>query len=644
MKKEDETKDKNETKALSIKDDPLMTSFINSSKSGGLYIPPYRMEKLIEAIREKNDPSSIEYQKMMWELLKKSLNGIINKVNTSNIQNIIYELFNENLIRGKGLLVRSITKAQMTSPKFTEVYAAVISVINTRLPDIGNLTLQRYLISFKKAYKRNNKIQCVATTKMLAHLINQSVNEYVLAFEILELLLTNATDDSIELACNFILECGQFLTEQNVNLLNMIFESLRKLLQEGNVDQRIQYIIENLFEERKKNFVDHPAIIPELDLVNDDDKIIHRLSLESDLNGEDSLDVFKYDDKYEEHENIWTVLQKEILGEKEEEAETNSNNNEKAITELITTEKEPKNEEEEEEEEDIDNNNKIIDLNENDLIKLRKVIYLTIISSVDFQECCHKLLKLNMKEGQEMELVNMIIECCIQERSYPRFFGLLAERLCIINEIFKHNFEMQFENQYIKVHRFETNKLRNLAKLFAHLLYTNAIDWSVFRIIKLTEEDTTASSRIFCKIIFQELAEYMGLEKLNDKLQEHAEDDFSGLFCRDNPKNTRFCINFFTSIGLGALTQDLREFLANAEKMIKDQEESKELIPIHQGKDESDSESSSSSSISESSVSSKSSYSSKESYSEKKRSRSRSRHHSRSHHISHSKHEKKYRK
>lgn len=614
---------------LSIKDDPLMSSFINSSKSGGLYIPPYRMEKLIEAIREKNDPKSIEYQKMMWELLKKSLNGIINKVNTSNIQNIIYELFNENLIRGKGLLVRSITKAQMTSPKFTEVYAAVISVINTRLPDIGNLTLQRYLISFKKAYKRNNKIQCVATTKMIAHLINQSVNEYVLAFEILELLLSNATDDSIELACNFILECGQFLSDQNVNLLNMIFESLRKLLQEGNIDQRIQYIIENLFEERKKNFVDHPAIIPELDLVNDEDKIIHRLSLESDLNGEDNLDVFKYDDKYEEHENIWSVLQKEILGEKEEEEETNNkneDNNEKAIKELITTEKEKN--EEEDEEEDIDNNNKIIDLNENDLIKLRKVIYLTIISSVDFQECCHKLLKLNMKEGQEMELVNMIIECCIQERSYPRFFGLLAERLCVINEIFKHNFEMQFENQYIKVHRFETNKLRNLAKLFAHLLYTNAIDWSVFRIIKLTEEDTTASSRIFCKIIFQELAEYMGLEKLNDKLQEHAEDDFSGLFCRDNPKNTRFCINFFTSIGLGALTQDLREFLANAEKMIKDQEESNELVAINQS--ESDSESSSIS---------QSSYSSEESYSDKKRKRSRSR----SKHRSHSKHDKKYR-
>lgn len=29
---------------------------------------------------------------------------------------------------------------------------------------------------------------------------------------------------------------------------------------------------------------------------------------------------------------------------------------------------------------------------------------------------------------------------------------------------------------------------------------------------------------------------------------------FEGLFPRDNPRNTRFAINFFTSIGLGGLT------------------------------------------------------------------------------------------
>jgi pre-mRNA-splicing factor CWC22 len=52
------------------------------------------------------------HQKYMWECLRKSLNGIVNKVNVGNISHIVMELFNENLLRGRGLLVKSIIKAQ----------------------------------------------------------------------------------------------------------------------------------------------------------------------------------------------------------------------------------------------------------------------------------------------------------------------------------------------------------------------------------------------------------------------------------------------------------------------------------------------------------------------------------------------------
>ena len=47
----------------------------------------------------------------MWELLRKSINGIINKVNITNIQNVIIELFNENILRGKGILAKAIIKS-----------------------------------------------------------------------------------------------------------------------------------------------------------------------------------------------------------------------------------------------------------------------------------------------------------------------------------------------------------------------------------------------------------------------------------------------------------------------------------------------------------------------------------------------------
>lgn len=73
-------------------------------------------------------------------------------------------------------------------------------------------------------------------------------------------------------------------------------------------------------------------------------------------------------------------------------------------------------------------------MTEQDLKNLRRVIYLTIMSSVEYEACAHKLLKLNLREGQEIELCNMIMECCMQERTYLRFYGLLAQRFCVLDE------------------------------------------------------------------------------------------------------------------------------------------------------------------------------------------------------------------
>ena len=61
----------------------------------------------------------------------------------------------------------------------------------------------------------------------------------------------------------------------------------------------------------------------------------------------------------------------------------------------------------------------------------------------------------------------------------------------------------------------------------------------------------------------------MGLEKLNEKLNDKdLKEFFSGLFPKDHPKNTRFAINFFTSIGLGPLTEDLRNHLQAMPQLI----------------------------------------------------------------------------
>merc|ERR1712176_1193336 len=138
---------------------------------------------------------------------------------------------------------------------------------------------------------------------------------------------------------------------------------------------------------------------------------------------------------------------------------------------------------------------------------------------------------------------------------FNRFFALQAERLCRLNPNYQDSFQESFGVQFATVHRLETNKLRNIGKFFAHLLYTDAVSWSILSQVRVTEETTTSSSRIFIKVIFQELSEQWGIKKLKARLSDPDQVQFfGGLFPKDSPKNMRFSINFFTAIGLGVLT------------------------------------------------------------------------------------------
>ena len=205
-------------------------------------------------------------------------------------------------------------------------------------------------------------------------------------------------------------------------MTNDIFEKLRSILEEGNVDKRIQYIIENLFKIRKNNFKGHEGVKEELDLVEDKDIITHRIFLDDEIKTEEELNEFHYDDKYEENEKIWKQFKECILGPEEE----NDDEEEKMSTHIEGTEKSIS---EFPEVKQIKGKDVIYDLSEQDLVKYRKMIYMIVVSSIDFEECCHKLLKQNVREGLEGEMVNMIIECCVQERTYLKFYGLLSERL-----------------------------------------------------------------------------------------------------------------------------------------------------------------------------------------------------------------------
>ncbi|KAJ0077581.1 hypothetical protein Patl1_36406 [Pistacia atlantica] len=652
---------------------------LSLGRSGGVYIPPFKLARMMKEVEDK---SSVEYQRLTWDALRKSINGLVNKVNATNIKNIIPELFAENMIRGRGLFCRSCMKSQMASPGFTDVFAALAAVVNTKFPEVGLLLLRRMVLQFQRAYKRNDKPQLLAAVKFIAHLVNQQVAHEIIALELLMLLLTKPTDDSVEVAVGFVTECGSILQDLSPKGLHGIFERFRGILHEGEIDKRVQFLIEGLFAIRKAKFQGYPAVRPELDLVEQEDQFTHEISLDDKVDPEITLDIFKPDPQFLENEKRYEELKKTILGEESDDEEGSD-------AASGDEDEDDDDNDDEESEEDDEEQMQIKDETETNLVNLRRTIYLTIMSSVDFEEAGHKLLKIKLEPGQEMELCIMLLECCSQERTYLRYYGLLGQRFCMINKVYQENFEKCFVQQYSMIHRLETNKLRNVAKFFAHLLGTDALPWHVLAYIRLTEEDTTSSSRIFIKILFQvseellnclfiqsvslfafplfevvlftllflvgratltnrgmheaslsplqiwkhmvpfcpycvELSEHLGIRLLNERLTDPTmQDSCESIFPRDNPKNTRFSINFFTSIGLGGITENLREYLKNMPRLIMQQQK-----PASESESGSGSDDESGTSVSSDSETSKSDSESSSSEDERdRRHRKRSRRH-----------------
>ncbi|XBI51960.1 hypothetical protein VPH35_034409 [Triticum aestivum] len=264
------------------------------------------------------------------------------------------------------------------------------------------------------------------------------------------------------------------------------------------------------------------------------------------LDPETHLDVFKPSATFVQDEAAYEDLKRSMLGDDGE----------------VIEEDKPDDDDDDDDSEDME---VIKDETEINLINLRRTIYLTIMSSVGAEEAGHKLLSI-VRPGQEAELCGMLVECCKHERasSNTRFYGHLGQRLCGISRAYQAGFEACFERCYAAAHRMGTDELRAAAGLFARLLAADAVPWrSMLGGVRIAEEDTTSSSRIFMKVMFQEMAEQLRVRLLGRRMNDDDEPEVrDALFPRDSAENTRFAVNFFTAIGLGGVTEPARKILS----------------------------------------------------------------------------------
>ena len=544
-------KDANNTRA------PSLTSWyrrLMELKADGNHVSTKEMENLEQEIEKETDPTNTEYQIIQWKKLKEKIKTIVANCFEGNVKETVIELFKINLYRGKGLLVRYVSKAQLSKPIRTQVLASVISVLNSKLPEIGELLLSRLIVHFRKNYLRN-RAKCKLSAIFLAHLVNQRVSSEIVILQIMQLLLENRTNDSLVLACEIMNHVGKYMEENSSLACNMVFDRLRQLLHEDkNLNRKAQGALESILKNRRNRFKNYPTIPKELDLVEFEEQETHMLELGASYDTQDSLCVFQVDPDYEVNEKKYEDFKKEILDDSdEEEDEENVSHHD--------------------EEENQDDVNLIKDMTQSNLLNHQKTVYLTMMSSMSPDEAVHKLLKLdfgtsgqNGKEHSHEIIADMLVKCCSQEKTYSKYHGVIGEKLCSRNKHWHRIFVQAFKNYYSSIYQYDTNALRNIGKFFGHLFALQVLlieeAWPV---ILLTEQDTDPASRVFIKFLFQELVSELGVAKLQAILSDDiVRSLINGLLPSDphsDPEHLRFSINYFTAIGLGVLTQDMRQLL-----------------------------------------------------------------------------------
>ena len=108
-----------------------------------------------------------------------------------------------------------------------------------------------------------------------------------------------------------------------------------------------------------------------------------------------STDVFRLDDDYEATEEKYGELKRYILDE-------GSSDDDDASGGGGDSSDESSDDDDAEKAEAAAGNQQILDMTEANLVAFRRTVYLTIQSSLDFEECAHKLLRMNIKPGWEV--------------------------------------------------------------------------------------------------------------------------------------------------------------------------------------------------------------------------------------------------
>ncbi|XP_073437697.1 nucleolar MIF4G domain-containing protein 1 [Dendrobates tinctorius] len=476
------------------------------------YVPPH--------LRRSADAADAKKREEL-ERLRKSVKGLMNRLSEPNMASIsgqLEELYMSNSRKDMSdtlsdiTLNACITPAKMPDRLMME-HVLLISILHHTVGiEVGAHILETVVKQFHDQHGDvTDSKECDNLLTFIGHLYNFHVIDSRLVFDILKILVSTFTERNIELVLLLLKNVGFSLRKDDaLALKELICEAQNKA---STVDKkfqdqsRVRFMLEIMLALKNNDMRKIPGYDPEPveKLRKLQRSLVHNNVSGSDTRLRVSLENILEADKI----GRWWIVGSSWSGAPmigQSTVKTSA----PAVGKVSA---------------------KIMDLARKQRMNtdIRRNIFCVIMTSEDYLDAFEKLLKLGLKDHQEREIVHVLIDCCLQEKTYNPFYAFLSSKFCEYDRRFQMTFQFSMWDKFRDLGSLSTTTLSNLTNFVSHLIKRKSLPLSIFKVMEFSELDKI-------KVSFLR-------QVLNKLLMDTEADDLAVIFGKisDNPKLGMLC-------------------------------------------------------------------------------------------------------
>ena len=474
------------------RENPYIAPSTGSQVSTARYVPP--------SLRQSKESDTEASSR-----IRRHIQGQLNKLSEANLTSILDEI--ERMYRSNArqditstlidLLLGLFSDRSSLQSTFVILHASFVAAIYRTIGiDFGAQFVAKLVerldlyadVKYQNSSKESNNL-----ISLLSYLFTFNVISSTLVFDYLRLYLESLNETNAELILRIVRDCGPQLRKDDPSSLKRIVQLMQNassaIAADGReMSVRTKFMIETITDLKNNKMrapTDSAGVASEH--ITRMRKVLGSLN-NRNMKGSEPLQISKEDIQNGDQKGRWWLIGASWKGTDGGDASSMQQDHGHTSTTA----------------EDVDAED--VDLWE--LARqykmntdIRRSIFVTIMSAIDYQDAHMRLLKLRLKRSQEQEVPKVLLRCAGAEPTYNPYYTVLAKKLCS-DKTMKMAFQFSIWNFFKKLGENENGKdvdsesedteadvelreIVTLAKMYADLVLDGALSIGFLKVLNL---------------------------------------------------------------------------------------------------------------------------------------------------------------